>query len=279
MTNVVAQFPNFRSRALTRHAPLQIAALLTLLAPLFVWAETGGVLTAQAPISLFLHGEVVGSAVLQPGTPVLILRTENGRTEVRAASGSTWVNASDVKATGVIPAFVEAQAQRERMVTLQRPSCGSRSSRTPVQHVAFRAPPVPDLPTGREDIRAACVHREKRVLTLTNAERAARGLPPLKWDEDLARAARFHAAHMANFRYFDHRTLGKTGTLDPQTRMRRFSLKARGENIAQSGANPEEVVAMWMRSPGHRQNILRREAKTLGVGNCGPYWVQNFGVN
>lgn len=240
-------------------------------------AETGGVLTAPVRIPLDLYGETVGSAVLQPGTPVVILRTENGRTHIRAASGSTWVKDSDVKTTGIMPAFVEAQAVQSRITALARPPCAARSRRSQSPSVRFQAPPVPDLPTGRENIRSGCAQTERRVLELTNVERRRLGVPPLRWDEDLARAARFHAAHMANRGYFDHKTLGKTGTLEPLTRIRRFTPKGRGENIAMGPNSPEEVVRMWMRSPGHRKNILRSEAKTLGVGNCGPYWVQNFG--
>ncbi len=34
----------------------------------------------------------------------------------------------------------------------------------------------------------------------------------------------------------------------------------------------------WMKSPGHRENILRKTAKTLGIGSVGGYWVQDFGL-
>ena len=46
---------------------------------------------------------------------------------------------------------------------------------------------------------------------------------------------------------------------------------------------PEEVVAQWMRSPGHRANILNKDYKELGVGYCRKedteythYWIQMF---
>ncbi|NLL19195.1 MAG: hypothetical protein GX262_09240, partial [Clostridia bacterium] len=32
----------------------------------------------------------------------------------------------------------------------------------------------------------------------------------------------------------------------------------------------------WMNSLGHRQNILNKDFKTLGVGVAGKYYTQNF---
>ena len=42
------------------------------------------------------------------------------------------------------------------------------------------------------------------TLRLLNATRAAHRLPPLRLDDDLARAARAHSADMVARRYFDH---------------------------------------------------------------------------
>jgi uncharacterized protein YkwD len=39
-----------------------------------------------------------------------------------------------------------------------------------------------------------------------------------------------------------------------------------GENIAYGNVSADQMVAMWMSSPGHRANILRPEFTHLGVG-------------
>src|SRR2546427_9821564 len=50
---------------------------------------------------------------------------------------------------------------------------------------------------------------EKLLFDSANRERAARKLPPLKWDEGLARAARKHAELMAEQNLLQHRLPGE----------------------------------------------------------------------
>jgi uncharacterized protein YkwD len=54
-----------------------------------------------------------------------------------------------------------------------------------------------------------------------------------------------------------------------------------GENIAMGYKTPEEAVAGWMNSSGHRANILNAKFTRIGIGveideNGQLYWVQNF---
>ena len=57
-----------------------------------------------------------------------------------------------------------------------------------------------------------------------------------------------------------------------------------GENIAAGQPTPAEAMAEWMKSPGHRENILSRDWNEIGIG-CSfsndskfqSYWVQDFG--
>ena len=57
------------------------------------------------------------------------------------------------------------------------------------------------------------------------------------------------------------------------------------ENLAGGIYTPEEVVAAWMASQGHRENILNPKVTHIGVAleprikdgvQQGYYWVQNF---
>src|SRR5262245_41324247 len=127
------------------------------------------------------------------------------------------------------------------------------------------------------------------VVHLTNLERRAQGLPPLREEEMLASAALGHALDMASEDYFAHDSLdGRT----PWDRIRDagYDFNAAAENIAAGYSTPEEVVAGWMASSGHRANILLPDLRELGVGYFdeegdtfpGPfgyrhYWVQDFG--
>jgi uncharacterized protein YkwD len=112
-----------------------------------------------------------------------------------------------------------------------------------------------------------------------NAERRARGLAALDWDDDLARVAGDWSAHMASTGDFAHRDLGAAGSL---TGMSKFS--ALGENIAWVEGYPSmgnQLHVGWMKSEGHRANMLQRGFDSVGIGvvcSGGRAWAtQNFG--
>jgi uncharacterized protein YkwD len=112
-----------------------------------------------------------------------------------------------------------------------------------------------------------------------NAERRARGLAALKWDGDLARVAGDWSAQMARTGNFAHRDLGAAGSLPG---MSKFS--ALGENIAWVEGYPSmgnQLHVGWMKSEGHRANMLQRGFDSVGIGvvcSGGRAWAtQNFG--
>jgi uncharacterized protein YkwD len=117
---------------------------------------------------------------------------------------------------------------------------------------------------------------EQEILALTNMERARRGLHELAGDEALHLAARAHSGDMLRRNYFDHRNPEGERATDRVARHdrehRRFAEIA--ENIWMgSGYPPErieriarEIIAGWMNSHGHRENILRPEVQLIGVG-------------
>lgn len=122
---------------------------------------------------------------------------------------------------------------------------------------------------------------ECEVFRRVNDERATRGLPELAWNEMLFNAARAHALDMAA-----HGTLSHTGSDGSQFYERiiaaGYAFRACAENIAYNYADPAAVMAGWMASEGHRQNILDANFCELGVGLAysdthQPYWTQNFG--
>jgi uncharacterized protein YkwD len=113
---------------------------------------------------------------------------------------------------------------------------------------------------------------EHTVLCLVNRERTSRGFKSLRSDHRLATAARRHSRNMAFRKFFDHNSPGGATLLD---RVKRAGYRGDsrglyvGENIAWgsgSYATPIEIVDGWMRSSGHRANILRREFTEIGVG-------------
>jgi uncharacterized protein YkwD len=121
------------------------------------------------------------------------------------------------------------------------------------------------------------------VVSLTNAERRKAGLPPYRQNAQLAQAAQLHAEQMASKGQMDHALRGVRYP-NPADRLAAVGYQwgAYAENVAMGQRNPPEVVGSWMRSPGHRGNMLAPDLTEMGAGYATDsagrgYWVQVFG--
>ncbi|GAA2308680.1 CAP domain-containing protein [Streptomyces caniferus] len=118
-----------------------------------------------------------------------------------------------------------------------------------------------------------------KVVELVNKERSKAGCSPLTVNAKLTKAAQDHSKDMA-----DHRNMSHTGSdgSSPDDRITRagYHWNSYGENVAYGYSTPEEVMAGWMSSPGHKRNILDCSFKEIGVGLAQPgdYWTQDFGT-
>lgn len=118
-----------------------------------------------------------------------------------------------------------------------------------------------------------------RVVALVNSERAKVGCSPVTLNAKLSQAAQAHSADMAS-----HNTMSHTGSdgSDPGQRITRagYLWSTYGENVAYGYSTPEQVMAGWMASAGHKRNILDCGFKEIGVGVAQPgnYWTQDFGT-
>lgn len=146
------------------------------------------------------------------------------------------------------------------------------------------------IPNGSEQIEIQNAAFEKEVLDLVNEIRKKNKLGPVEWQEDLARAARYHAQDMAYDNYMQHATFDKKnkklveicGTFERIEKFIEMSYLA--ENISAGKTNAKDTVQAWMKSKSHKANILNPNFKFLGVGYCYNrnskylhYWVQDFG--
>jgi len=107
--------------------------------------------------------------------------------------------------------------------------------------------------------------KEQRTLILHNRARRSRGLRALCVHPLLTKAARAHSADMIRKDYLGH---GRTGR-----RLKRFGYNWRvyGENLAGGTgryAFPANTFRRWMRSSGHRANILDRRFREIGIGTA-----------
>lgn len=103
------------------------------------------------------------------------------------------------------------------------------------------------------------------LLARINRERTQRKLPALVLNERLAAAAQSHAEDMAAMGRLSHEGSDGAG-LDARLARAGYRFRFAAENIAAGQSGPANVVASWMKSAGHRRNILAREATEAGIG-------------
>ncbi|CAG8450954.1 2485_t:CDS:2 [Dentiscutata heterogama] len=115
-----------------------------------------------------------------------------------------------------------------------------------------------------------------KMLNLVNAERRKVNLPDLRLDSQLNNAAQKHTDYMARTNILSH----YENSQDPGVRIKAqgYNWSTYGENIAQGQLTEDEVMKAWMSDPPHRDNILGKMFKHLGVGysSQGNFWTQDF---
>jgi uncharacterized protein YkwD len=117
-----------------------------------------------------------------------------------------------------------------------------------------------------------------RVVALVNEHRASIGVTPLAVSRSLTRSSVWKSRHMSQYDYFEHDDQAPPVARDPgQRAVACGNATWGGENIAFGYATPEDVMAGWLDSQGHRENIENPAFAAIGVGESGGYWTQNFG--
>lgn len=111
-----------------------------------------------------------------------------------------------------------------------------------------------------------------RIVTLVNAQRTAHGLRPLTWSPCARSFAAPWSTHMAATNTLAHQSLAP---------ILRCPARTAGENIAYGSVSADQMMSMWMNSPGHRANILNPAFTRIGVGavrtTSGRWWAtQDF---
>lgn len=119
------------------------------------------------------------------------------------------------------------------------------------------------LALGASAQAATLTHGEQALLAAVNDVRSDHGLRPLRVDTTLTRVARSYSTTLIARDVFTHGNLGlrlsRAGAVGPFY----------GENLAWgtgSYASARGIVAGWLRSPGHRANLLRPGWTRIGIG-------------
>jgi uncharacterized protein YkwD len=114
---------------------------------------------------------------------------------------------------------------------------------------------------------AAIWQEEQQVVGWTNYVRYCCGLAPLEVDLRLTVAAQVQADNMARLDLMAHTLPGvPLPTLASRIQCVGYRCTWVGENLAVGAEDPLSVVAMWINSPTHLQNLLCPGATQVGVG-------------
>lgn len=135
---------------------------------------------------------------------------------------------------------------------------------------------------------------ERQIHELVNRERQKQGLKPLELDPRLAEIARGHSEDMAKRNYFGHQSpeglsptdRGKIAGYPLRKKLGRGYTEGLAENVFKGtlyrsmtrmlgltryhwmteSELANKIVAGWMKSPGHRKNILTATYDKEGIG-------------
>jgi uncharacterized protein YkwD len=150
------------------------------------------------------------------------------------------------------------------------------SRRTIVAAVLCLAGSVPATAHACEGVdvapAAAMDQATSAIVCLINAERTSRGLSALKPSAPLRVAALAHSRDMVARHFFDHISPSDTDPIQRVTAtgwLRNTSDWEIGENLgygAGAAATPRVLLAAWLQSPTHRENMLDPSHREIGVG-------------
>lgn len=123
---------------------------------------------------------------------------------------------------------------------------------------------VNNLKTNTSDVLGSAIDITlERLLMLTNQKRQENGLTPLIVNNQLTQAAREKAKHMLSHNYWAHNAPDGT---QPWYFIKnaRYDYTYAGENLARGFSKSEDIVAAWMASSSHRENMLSSNYNDVG---------------
>lgn len=143
------------------------------------------------------------------------------------------------------------------------------------------------LASGNEVAPSANKIQEQKLMELINQERKEQVMSPVKWDESLARAARYHANDMAKQDYLSNDSYDRIDdqlvfVIEASTRIDQFHSKNRvyDQSITAGALSAESALLEWIGDEDAYDNIFNEENKSVGIGiahdpnsTYGYYWV------
>ena len=193
-----------------------------------------------------LHRSRTSSATRRTGRPSAITRSGFGRLLV------THINQSEHERGRWAPKALMALLLCAVFAFMLPSTASTRTASAP--HPVHTAVPM------------SLDNMAREVVYLVNLERAQYALPPLRVNRRLVADAKLQAVQIAETGVLDHWILsGPYPTPRVRAEAAGYAWNALGENLALGFTDAPSAVAAWMRSPGHRANILAGGYSETGV--------------
>lgn len=205
----------------------------------------------------FLKFAIVAAVVLCVGGSRAVLADDNNAKEEIVLGDAVSVD-DDPNAGDKDPDAADADEKDEDIVKAQQ-------KEDEEEKAAAAAKPAAEAKPAAKTKPARALTRAEQVLYYVNIERKKRGKKPLKISDRCQRKAEARAKAIC--RRFSHK--GAFGGLG--------CYRWKGENIARGQRSPRSVVRAWMRSKGHRKNMMSGKFDYMGLGYCKGRWVQTLG--
>lgn len=116
---------------------------------------------------------------------------------------------------------------------------------------------------------------ESQFLDCINKIRAENGKEPFIIDSRLQVAAQKHADFMYEYERLSHSEGWGGLSFSERIEKEGFQASSCAENIAWGAETIEEVLEMWLKSAGHRANLLGNY-DFCGIAKASSYWCHDF---
>ncbi|KAL3674243.1 hypothetical protein V7S43_000201 [Phytophthora oleae] len=163
-------------------------------------------------------------------------------------------------------------------------SCsGSSSSQAPTTAPVTKAPTATTQPPTTTPTAPQSSTMQTQMLAAVNKQRKDAGLSELCANKKLQSAAQGHSNDMAKNNFMSH-TGSDGSTMSKRITDSGYAWNSIAENVAAGQTDVDAVMTAWMKSEGHRANILSSKVTMFGCAYAynsdstyKHYWTQDFG--
>lgn len=115
------------------------------------------------------------------------------------------------------------------------------------------------------------------LVSVVNSKRSSYGLTKLTPKDILNKTAKWKACDMIEKNYWSHADPSGNESWETINKMG-YKYQRAGENIARNWSNDQSIVDAWEKSPTHKDVMLDKDYKEIGIGRCKNIVVMHVGT-